>query len=151
MRLLVPALAALLAGCGLLKVGPAKPLRQSVAERELRAYYADVQKAFAAGNEAMLADLFDPAITKPMTRPRIREWGREFFGKHGRCRFRILGLELVDLGPGRAVARLTYRVETPGGEGDFGGTEMDVLEKRSGRWRIVEWQKVEGPKDPADL
>lgn len=137
----------LLAGCGLVKIGPAKPLRQSVAEQELRDYYAQVQLAFARADEGALTELFDPSITKPMTRAQIRAWAKEFFTKNGRSRFIIEDLELVDLGPGRAVARLKYRVVTPGGKGDFAGAEMDVLEKKAGRWRITGWEKVEGPKD----
>jgi predicted lipid-binding transport protein (Tim44 family) len=145
-----PLLAAVLlltAGCGLVKIGPAKPLRQSVAEQELRGYYAQVQQAFARADETALTELFDPAITKPMTRAQIRAWAKEFFTKHGRSRFVIEDLELVDLGPGRAVARLRFRVVTSGGKGDFAGAEMDVLEKRAGLWRVTGWEKVEGPKD----
>lgn len=144
-RLALPML--LLAGCGLVKIGPAKPLRQSVVEQELRDYYAQVQLAFARADEGALTELFDASITKPMTRAQIRAWAKEFFTKNGRCRFVIEDLELVDLGPGRAVARLRYRVVTPGGKGDFAGAEMDVLEKRAGLWRVTAWEKVEGPKD----
>jgi hypothetical protein len=112
-------------------------LRQS-----LKAYYNEVQSAFAAGNPAALASLFSPSITRPMTQGEIRAWADKFFAEHGRARFKIKGLEIEELSFVRAVVTLTYSVETPDGKGGFAGTERDILERARGRWSIAAWDKL---------
>ncbi len=113
---------------------------------DVRAYYDEVVQAFAAGNPDALAQLFDAAITKPMTRAQILAWGREFFGEHGTARFKVVKVEYERLGYGDAVVLLTYRVETKDGRGNFGGTERDVLVRRGRRWVMTEWEKIGPPK-----
>ncbi|MDX6768645.1 MAG: hypothetical protein SF051_03875 [Elusimicrobiota bacterium] len=110
--------------------------------RELEGYYLDAAAAFAAASPEALAALYDPAITRPMTREKIREWGVEFFGKHGPARFKVEKLEFDRLGYQDAVVTLTYRVETRDGEGSFGGVEQDEFVKKGGRWLMTGWEKV---------
>ena len=116
-------------------------LRSSV-----RAYYDEVVQAFAAGNPDALTMLFDGAIAKPMTREQIQAWGNAFFSEHGPASFKIVRVEYERLGYENAVVLLTYRVETKGGRGNFGGTERDTLAKRGKRWVVTEWEKVEARK-----
>ena len=135
--------AALLAGCGYVSFRK-PPTDQEIRTRaELREYYEGVQRAFAAGNSQALASMFDASITKPMSKPQIEKWAEDFFKEHGRAAFRVVKLELDELGPGRAVATLTYKVETPSGKGSFGGTVRDELVKRHGRWYMTAWEKID--------
>ncbi len=136
------AVSAVLAGC--VEVGFRRPptLRESLRKAEIREYYESVQLAFAQGDAAALAELFDPGITEPMTHAGILEWGRKFFAENGPSRFRIVKLSIEDMGTERAVVLLEYAVETEGGRGDFGGTELDTLVKSGGRWRTAAWKEV---------
>jgi hypothetical protein len=142
MRALAVSAAILLSGCG--SIGFQKHLTDDELrlQREVRDYYAQVQRAFAAGNSQALASLFDASIVKPMTKKEIEAWGEKFFGEHGRGAFKLKSLTLDDLGRERAVVTIKYEVTTPTGKGGFGGTEQDTLVKRSGRWYTAEWEKL---------
>lgn len=109
---------------------------------EIHAYYAEVAAAFATGSAEALAARFDPAIAKPMTHARIREWGEGFFGEHGPASFKAEKVEFESLGYREAVVVLTYRVKTRSGKGDFAGVERDFLVKRNGRWAVSAWDKL---------
>lgn len=110
--------------------------------RELEGYYVDVAAAFAAGSPEALTALFDPAITRPMTAAKIREWADGFFAEHGPARFKIVSLDVERLGYGSAVATLTYRVETRDGKGSFAGVERDEFARKKGRWVMTAWEKL---------
>ena len=142
MRLLLAAL--LLQGCAYVDVGFGRKVSEDELRlrTEVRAYYDDVVRAFAAGNPDALTQLFDAAIAKPMTRDQIQAWGRKFFGEHGPARFKIEKVDYERLGYENAVVLLTYRVETKDGKGGFGGTERDTLVKRGRRWTMTEWEVV---------
>ncbi len=115
--------------------------------RELEGYYVDAAAAFAAGSPEALTALFDPAITKPMTREKIRSWAAGFFAEHGQAHFKVEKLDIERLGFVSAVAVLTYRVETKDGKGSFGGVERDEFARKNGRWIMTGWEKVpDGPK-----
>lgn len=136
------AFAAGLAGCGW--IGFRRPptddeLRLSA---EVRSYYTQVQGAFAGGDAQALSSLFDAGIVAPMTKAQVDAWAEKFFAEHGRARFRILALEIDDLGLQRAVVTLKYAVETPDGKGGFAGTERDTLVRRGGRWYTAAWEKL---------
>jgi hypothetical protein len=134
----------LLALCGCLAVSFRRPqtLEESLKERGLRDYYLDVKNAFALGDAQALAALFDPAIAKPMTRAQVLAWGNKFFAEHGAARFHVEKLEVLELGYRHGLTRLTYKVETKSGKGDFGGVELDTFTRRSGRWLMTSWEKV---------
>lgn len=131
-----------LGACGYVSFGRKVGTAEWILQQEIRSYYDNVQLAFAAGNPQALAGLFDPGIAKPMTQTEILAWGEKFFGEHKKARFRIEKLVFDELGYLQAVVTLTYRVETPEGRGDFGGTERDALVKRRGRWYISAWEKL---------
>ncbi|MBI4371518.1 MAG: hypothetical protein HY552_04395 [Elusimicrobia bacterium] len=135
-------LALLAAGC--LEVGFGRKV--SGEELHLRAeigsYYDQIAAGFAAGNADAIAELFDSAIAKPMTKEEIRAKGRELFGKHGAASFRIHAMEFERVGPASAVVTLTYSVTTRDGAVSFGGTERDKLIQRGGRWYITAWEKL---------
>jgi len=133
----------LLAGCVAVGFGRKVDDRELLLRDQVKAYYARVSAAFAAGNEQALAALFDPAIVKPMTRERIEAWGRDFFAAHGPAAFRAEKIEIESIGYVEAVVRLTYRVETRDGKGSFGGVERDHLVRRKGRWFVDSWEKEE--------
>lgn len=138
--------ALLLSGCSYVSFGRKVSDDELRLRDDVRAYYDEVVQAFAAGNPDALAQLFDGAITKPMTREQILAWGRKFFGEHGPARFKVERVEYERLGYGDAVVLLTYRVETKDGRGNFGGVERDVLVRRGRRWVMTEWEKAEPPK-----
>lgn len=143
MRALVVIAASLaLGGCGW--IGFRKHLTDDEIrlQREVRAYYAEVQRAFAAGNSQALSSLFDPSIVKPMTKKEVEAWAEKFFAENGRGHFKLLSLSLDDLGRERAVVTIRYEVTTPSGKGGFGGSEQDTLVKRSGRWYTAAWVKL---------
>lgn len=142
MRWTLAAALAFLTGCGGVSFRRGLNLQEYSWQQEIRAYYLEVKAAFASQNPEALAGLFDAGITKPMTFPQILAWGRRFFSENAGVTFHIKKLEFEDLGPDRAVVALTYQVTTIGGKGDFGGKELDVLEKRAGHWRIVSWEKL---------
>lgn len=137
------ALAGLSCGCGLTfrfdrKISEEELLLRS----EVRAYYSEVASAFAAGNGAALAALYEPGISHPMTKERIAAWGDDFFAKHGPAGFKVERLEFEKVGHVSAEVVLTYRVETRDGEGSFGGVERDQLVKRGRRWSVASWDKL---------
>lgn len=142
MRLL-PLLLPLLIFSGCIVPSLRKPptLEESLKEKELRDYYRDVQNAFAQGDAKALADLFDPSIAKPMTYGQILAWGEKFFGEHGPALFHVDKMEILELGWRRAVTRLTYRVKTKSGRGDFGGAERNSFIRKDGRWLMSSWEK----------
>ncbi len=143
MRIFLLALVCLpLTGCVKLGFNRTQDIRESVRESEIREYYSRLQLAFAQGDSEALAVLFDPAIKKPMTHAQIITWGRKFFSKNGPAHFRIIKLTIDDMGTERAVVTLEYAVETEGGAGDFGGTEIDTLTKKKGRWLTAAWEVV---------
>lgn len=137
--LLLPLLA--FSGCIVPSLRKPPTLEESLKEEGLRNYYLDVQNAFARGDAKALADLFEASIAKPMTYGQILAWGEKFFGEHGPARFHVENMEILELGWRRAVTRLTYRVETKSGRGDFGGVELDTFTRRSGRWLMASWEK----------
>ena len=141
-RWVAVALSVGLAGCGW--VGFRKPLGDDELRlsSEVRAYYAEVQRAFAAGNAQALSALFDAGIVAPMTKPQVDAWAEKFFAEHGRARLRILALTIDDLGLQRAVVTLRYSVVTPDGKGGFAGAERDTLVRRAGRWYTAAWEKL---------
>ncbi len=134
--------ALLLSSCGHVSFGRKVSNDELRLRSDVRAYYDEVVRDFAAANADALALLFDAAIAKPMTREEILAWGRDFFAKHGPASFKIERVEYERLGYENAVVRLTYRVETKDGKGNFGGTERDSLTKRGRRWVITSWEKV---------
>ena len=137
----VAVLPGLLAGCLRLGFERRATTEEIVLKAEIRAFYGQVQQAFAAGTPRALAALFSPTIARPMSHAEILAWAERFFSEHGHARFRVERLEFDELGHLQALVTLTYRVETPGGRGDFGGTEQDTLVKTSGRWTISAWEK----------
>jgi hypothetical protein len=143
MRLIAPAAAALLLGaCGLtLDFSRRVTEEENILRSEIHGYYAEVGSAFAAGNPDMLATLFAPGITHPMTQEQIRAWGEKFFKEHGPARFKVVKLDFESVGHVSAVVELTYRVETRDGAGSFGGVERDQLVRRGGRWSTSAWDK----------
>lgn len=112
------------------------------AERELGAYYKEVQAAFAAGDAMRLAATFDPKIEKPMTYEQIIDWGKKFFAKHKSADFIIVRVAFELAGEDNAIVLLTYKVETPTGEGSFGGTERDYLTRGADGWKVTRWEKL---------
>lgn len=137
------ALAALLSACGFtLDFGRKVLPEEQILRDEIRDYYGEASAAFAGGNPDMLAALYDPAITKPMTKEQIRAWGEDFFKKHGPAGFKVLKLDFERLGHESAVVILTYKVETRDGKGDFGGTERDEFVKRGRKWSMTAWAEV---------
>lgn len=140
----VPLIALLLAlsGCGFVSFRKAPTDEEVRLTGEVRAYYAEIQRAFAAGNTQALSSLFDASITRPMSKPEIDAWAEKFFAEHGRARFRILSFEIDDLGHEQAQVTLKYAVEPADGKGGFGGTEQDSLVKRGGRWYTRAWERA---------
>lgn len=138
------------AGCKYISFGRRMSNDEIRLQQEIRAYYGDVQRAFAAGNAQALAALFDSSIVKPMTYAQILAWGEKFFSENGPARFRIESLEFDALGHRQADVVMKYRVVTKDGKGDFGGVEADRLVKRGGRWYMTEWEKLpeKEPKRP---
>lgn len=146
MRLIPVIAAVLLSACGYVSFGRKVSDDELRLRSSVRAYYDEVVQAFAAGNPETLTMLFDAAIAKPMTREQISAWGKDFFAKHGPSRFKVLRVEYERLGYENAVVLLTYRVETPDGKGNFGGTERDNLTKHGRRWVVTSWEKIEDSK-----
>lgn len=143
MRDFLLAAALLASSCGYVSFGRKVSQDELRLRSDVRAYYDEVAQAFAAGNADALALLYDPAIARPMTREKILAWGKGFFGEHGTASFKVEKIEYERLGYENAVILLTYRVTTPDGRGSFGGTERDYLIKRSRRWVVTAWEKVE--------
>ena len=143
MRLLPIIAAVLLSSCGYVSFGRKVSDDELRLRSDVRAYYDEVARAFAAGNTDALTLLFDAAITKPMSREKIAAWGKDFFAKHGPASFKVERVEYERLGYESAVVLLTYRVETKDGDGNFGGTERDDLAKRGRRWVVTASEKVE--------
>jgi hypothetical protein len=139
---LVAAAVLFASGCGGVSFGRRVSIQEYARQEEIKAYYQEVKAAFAARNPEALASLFDAGISKPMTWPQILAWARRFFSENAGVAFHVDKLEFDALGVDRAEVALTYRVTTLGGKGDFGGKELDVVEKRAGHWRIVSWEKL---------
>lgn len=144
-RLLLIA-AVLASGCGYVSFGRKVGDDELRLRADVRAYYDEVVRAFAAGNPDALTMLFDATIAKPMTRDQIQAWGVKFFAANGPASFKVQRVEFERLGYENAVVLLTYRVETKGGKGDFGGTERDILVKHGRQWVVTEWEKADPPK-----
>lgn len=136
------ALALLASGCGWVSFGRRMSDDELRLRSEVKSYYGQVARAFAAGNPDALASLFDPSIARPMSHAEVKTWAQGFFAKNGRAGFRVESLEIESIGPAEAVVLLRYRVETPDGKGDFAGTERDTLSRRKGRWYIAAWEKL---------
>lgn len=117
-------------------------MAEYAARQEIKAYFEEIKAAFASQNPENLAALFDPSITRPMTFPDIFLWARKFFGENQAVTFHLDKMDFQDLGPDRATVKVAYRVTTRGGKGDFSGTEIDILEKKAGWWRITSWEKL---------
>ena len=147
MRRLVLCVLALSAGCGGISFGRRVSDDELRLRSEVRAYYDDVARAFAAGNAEALALLFDASIAKPMTRDQIKAWAVKFFRDHGPAKFKIEKLDFDRLGFQSGVVTLRYRVETLDGKGSFGGAERDELAKRGRRWVVTGWEPL--PSKPA--
>ena len=130
------------AGCRHLSFGRAVSDDELRLQAQIRAYYQEAARAFAAGDAAALTRLYDQAIGKPMTRDQIQAWGEKFFAEHGPASFSVKALEFERLGFQDAVVVLAYRVETKDGRGSFGGTERDVLAKKGKRWLMTSWEKL---------
>ena len=95
MRRLSLAFLLLASGCGYVSFGRRVSQEETILIQEIRSYYGQVQRAFAAGNAQALAGLFDSSIVKPMTHAQIVAWGEKFFAENGPARFRIESLEFV--------------------------------------------------------
>lgn len=142
MRPIAAALLALaLGGCGLISFRKPPTDEELALTHSVRAYYGEVQRAFAAGNAQALSSLFDPSITRPMSKPEIDAWAEKFFADHGRARFHILAFSIDDVGYEKAEVTLKYAVETVDGKGGFAATEHDTLVKREGRWYTRSWER----------
>lgn len=155
MRRLLPLAAAALAlsACGGISVNFNRKVSEEelILRDEVKNYYAEVAAAFAAGNSAALAELYEPGISHPMTKEQIRAWGDDFFKKHGPAAFKARKIDFEGVGHVEAEVLLTYRVETRDGDGSFGGTERDHLVKRGRRWSVASWDKVPDATDRAKL
>lgn len=138
----IAACALLLSGCGWVSFRKTPSDDELRLEREVRAFYSEIQSAFAAGNPQALASLYDASISKPMTKPEIEAWIEKFFAEHGRGSMSYSSFSIDELGHARAVVTLAYKVETPDGAGNFGGSERDSLIKRGGRWYMAGWQTL---------
>lgn len=138
---LLPLLAAL-SGCGFISFRQPPTDDELRLTGEVRAYYAEVQRAFATGNPQALSSLFDASITRPMSKPQIDAWAEKFFAEHGRARFHIMSLEIDDVGHEQAEVTLKYAVEPADGKGGFAATEQDSLVKRGGRWYTRAWERA---------
>jgi hypothetical protein len=136
------ALLAASSGCGVVSFRKPPTDEELRLTGEVRSYYAEVQRAFAAGNPQALSSLFDASITRPMSKAEIDAWAEKFFAEHGRARFRILSFEIDDLGHEQALVTLKYAVEPADGTGGFGATEQDSLVKRNGRWYTRSWERA---------
>lgn len=130
-----------LVGCGWISFRKPPSDDELRLSEEVRSYYTEVQRAFAAGNAQALSALFDAGIAWPMTKAQVEDWAETFFAEHGRAHFRILELTIDDLGLARAVVTLKYAVETPDGKGGFAGSERDTLVRRAGRWYTASWER----------
>jgi hypothetical protein len=141
--LALAAAAAVLGGCITLDFGRSVSQEEIILRDEIRSYYDEVGSAFAAGNPDLLAELYDAGIARPMTQDQIRSWGKDFFEKHGPANFKVVKIDYERVGHVSAVVTITYRVETRGGDGSFGGTERDELVQRKGRrWYVTAWDKL---------
>jgi hypothetical protein len=146
--LLLAGAVGLLGGCISLNFGRPVSEEELILRDGIKAYYNEVGAAFAGANSDALANLYDAGIARPMTQDKIRDWGKDFFAKHGPASFKILKLEFEQVGHVSAVVTITYRVETKDGEGSFGGTERDELAHRAERrWYVTAWEKL--PDEPA--
>ena len=132
----------LIPACGWVSFGRKVSQDELRLRTDVRSYYDEVARAFAMGDAEGLTRLFDPGITKPMTREQILAWGKDFFGKHGTASFKIERIEYERLGFENAVVLLTYRVETKDGQGSFGATERDQLVKHGRQWTVTSWEKA---------
>ena len=141
-KLLAALLVVLSAGCFRVDFSRKVTDEEYVLRTEIRSYFDQVSAAYASANAEALAGLFEPGIGRPMTREQILAWAKDFFHQHGPARFKIERLEIESVGHVEAVVLMTYRVETPGGRGAFGGTERDFLVKRGGRWSTAAWDRL---------
>jgi hypothetical protein len=142
-KILALAAAALLGGCISVNFGRSVGEEELILRDQIRSYYDTVAAAFAAGNAGMLAGLYDAGIARPMTQDKIRDWGKDFFAKHGPASFKVVKIDYERVGHVSAVVTITYRVETRDGQGSFGGTERDELVQRTGRqWYVTAWDKL---------
>jgi hypothetical protein len=140
--------AAVLGGCVSLNFGRPVSEEEVILRDEIRAYYNEVGATFAAANADALANLYDAGIARPMTKDKIREWGNDFFAKHGPASFKITKIDFEQVGHVSAVVTIAYRVDTRDGAGSFAGTERDELAHRDGRrWYVTAWDKL--PDEPA--
>ena len=137
--------ALLLGGCSTFSIDFSRKIseEENILRADVRAYYDEASAAFAAGNAELLADLYEPGIARPMTKDQIRNWGTDFFKKHGPARFKVEKIDFERVGHVSAVVVLTYRVDTKDGDGSFQGTERDELVKHGRRWSISAWTKVQ--------
>ena len=136
----------LAAACGGISFGRRVTDDERILQQEIHSYYDQVQSAFATGNGDGLASLFAPSITHPMTHKEIKAWADKFFKENRNGHFKIEKLDFEGLSYIKASVVLTYKVETPGGKGDFGGVERQTLTKDHGHWYTAAWDKV----DPSD-
>jgi hypothetical protein len=138
------AAALLLGGCSMfsLDFGRKIPEEEIILRTEIKEYYDEAGAAFAAGNSERLADLYDEAIARPMTKDQIRAWGEDFFKKHGPARFKVEKIDFEGVGHVSAVVELTYRVDTNDGNGSFAGVERDELVKHGRHWFVSAWTKL---------
>jgi hypothetical protein len=135
--------AVLLAGCG--GVSFRKPASDDELrlKREVQAFYADLQRAFVAGNAQAVSLLFD-ASAKPLTRADVSAWAEKYFAANPRAWLRVAAFELDEVGYGRAVTTVELKLGPPDPEGRFGGRQTHVLVKRGGRWYIAETENAPG-------
>jgi hypothetical protein len=141
--LLLAGAAGLLGGCISVNFGRPVSEEELILRDGIKSYYNEVGATFAGGNADALANLYDAGIARPMTQDKIREWGQDFFAKHGPASFKLEKIDFERVGHVTAVVTITYRVETKDGEGSFGGTERDELIQRDGRrWYVTAWEKL---------
>jgi hypothetical protein len=148
--LLLPVLC-LASACGGVSFGRRVSDDEMIIKQEIHSYYDQIQGAFATANPDALAGLFSPSITHPMTHKEIKDWADKFFKENRNGHFKIEKIAFEGLSYIKASVVLTYKVETPDGKGDFGGTERDTLTKDHGHWYTAAWDKVDPSESKAHL
>ena len=116
-----------------------------VLQQEIRAYFNEMQEAFAAGNAQALASLFDPSITHPMNQDEIEARAGAFFAANKGAHLGIDRVSFEELGMQRAVVTAAYKAEALQASSALQGVERATLVKRRGRWYVSRWEEASKP------
>ena len=116
-----------------------------VLQQEIRAYFNEMQEAFAAGNAQAFAGLFDPSISRPLSRDQIQARAEAFFAENKTAHLRIDHLTFEELGRLGAAVTASCRVEPQPGRHALGAVERATLVKRRGRWYVASWEEASKP------